>query len=149
MLEPLTALGLAGNVVQLIDFTASLLKESYILLESSATQLPENARIAELATAQAMVYKRLGALNLQTRPLDAAESAVQSAVERCDGKASDLLHILRGLEVPRRPDGTVSRRRQLAVVVKTRIKRPQVEALHNGLEVEQNSLMTALLTLLR
>lgn len=149
MLEPLTALGLAGNVVQLVDFAASLLKESYRIVGSAANRLPANAQLGELATAQRAISERIDAYDLQKRPLDAEETAVQDAVQRCTGKASDLIALLERLEVPYRSDGSLSRRKQITVVLKTRMKRAEIETLSGELEAAQNTLTAALLSLLR
>lgn len=149
MLDPITAVGLAGNVVQFIDFTASVLKESYKLAQSGSVEPASNEALSRLTQSQRDVCERINATTLAVLPSDLEECAVKSAVDACEDTSAQLIALLKRLAANRKADGSVSRMSQFGAVLKTKAKGSRLEGLQAQLERCQSNLTTSLLALMR
>lgn len=149
MLDPLTSLGLAANVVQLLDCAAQLTKESYNMIKSGASELPTNATIAKLAKSELEICEKIHASNFRAGPLNDDESDLLDWVDCYAKTATALIRTLGALEVKPGSDGSLSRRKQLSSVLKARLKQRDIDRLQKGHKRIQQGLAMALLSLMR
>lgn len=97
MLDPLTALGLVSNIVQLISFTAKIVTESQAYLKSDKEYLPCCEEIAELVERQQAAYSNIGAIETTVGPLNREEQAVKDIAKRCTTESRDIISALEDL----------------------------------------------------
>ena len=90
-MDPLTALGLVSNVIQLIDFTAKLLTETREFMNSKSDTLPRNDWIESLAEQNLELANDINAASRASQPQSKADLAVVKLVVRCSGQASGAL----------------------------------------------------------
>lgn len=146
MLDPLTSLGLASNVVQLVTTTADLLSAARRLVQSSGdTSYDELQRLAEEheAWTQRIVKDSAG-----SKP-DSDDAAVRKLAKASAVEAGKLVAILRGLTVKSRDNGTKSFRSALWSVTRAKWKREEIEAHQKNLERYQQQLTTILVNIVR
>ncbi|XTI93234.1 hypothetical protein V2W45_1430275 [Cenococcum geophilum] len=109
VLEPLSAISLAGNVVQFIDFCSKLLAESWELYRSSAGATASNLELEKTAESLGQLSDRInfslesrtGATDYQpsTDKATNAEEALRNTAISCRRVADDLLKTLHDLRV--------------------------------------------------
>ena len=107
MPDPLTALGLASNVAQLITFTADVVCETRNLLQSSSDNPPSFEELSKLAEDQHKACERI-AVNATRSEFSAqtdVEVTVQSCAKQSAAEAKKIVDILRGIAVKPRQDG--------------------------------------------
>lgn len=114
MLDPLTALGVAGNVLQIIDFGFQLVTDGNQIYHSSTGALEENKATDELAQDLQSLVVRLFESQTQWQkahgdnPLDPDEVHLRNICDRCTEIAVELRNQLQNL---RRLDGQQKYRR--------------------------------------
>ena len=121
MLDPITAIGLAGNIVQFVDFSWSLLCESKKLYDSGTGVSAENEdleiissdllRLSDALTAPSST----GAMPLETMKL----------VSQCKEVAHELLAVLDDI----REKGPRKRRKSFVAALQSRLKKEQISSL--------------------
>ena len=147
MPDPLTAFGLASNVIQLVGFCAKLLSESHKFIKSTSDALPANDEIAQLAEAERVLA--LGITKTNATQLSPQEALLQQRAARCLREAACLLNLLNGLKVAIRPDGTKSRVEVLSKTLESRLKKSEIQASEERLRRLQDQVAAALLYLIR
>ena len=153
MLDPLTALGLAGNVIQIIDFSIKLVTEGNKVYHSANGTLEENRAAEELANDLKQLTTGLSDSQrkwIEDHPagqLDPDEIRLLNICNRCRKAADELNVQLQKLKVQ---DGTRLRRlksyKQALISV---WQKDAVEDLGNRLETCQRELDTQILFGLR
>ena len=126
MLDPLTALSVAGTIVQFVDFSSKLLAKSREIYESASGASIDNNQLEAIA-------KDLEGLNARLRkPLPSQQSLDDSDIslvklgEQCAGVAAELIHALEELKVR----GTTHLRwKSFRKALKSVRKREEVEAI--------------------
>lgn len=88
MLDPLSAISLAGNIVSFIDFTSKILTESRRIYHSG-TANPENLELEGIA-------ERLYGFCVQFKPTQDKE--FKGLLEACEGVADELLQTIYALK---------------------------------------------------
>ena len=119
VLDPLTALGLASNVVQLVDYSLKLVSRGNALYKSKDGALLENREMEMIADDLARLTGRLhGSLAnaCKISVLTADEVELKTLSEACEAVAQELLHALDNLKVKRKPQRWKSFRKALASV---------------------------------
>lgn len=148
-MDPVTGLGLAAGVVQLVDFTYSLVRESYVLIRSSKTTVESAVNISELSKTNDKLCGRLtGVLDAST-PLDEDDALLREIVQVLSHRISALQARLKKITVTIRPDGTVSRRQKIKIVFTAQWNREELTVLVEDVEAAQAQLTTAFLSLIR
>lgn len=101
MIDPLTAIGLAGNVVQFVDFGARLISTGRELYQSEIGALINNLEIEAIALHLTGIVGHLAKTSSQTKgPREAAQSLTASGMslirlaELCEEIARDLIMTL-------------------------------------------------------
>lgn len=106
MLDPLTAVGLAGNVIQVISFSAELVSEGRKIYKDVDGVLLENREAEEVASDLKAITDSLSASledwlhNHQGQSLDPDDTKLRNVCERCSEVAYDLVVHLQKLKVP-------------------------------------------------
>jgi len=126
MLDPLTALSVAGTIVQFVDFSSKLLAKSREIYESASGASIDNNQLEAIA-------KDLEGLNARLRkPLPSQQSLGEYDIslvklgEQCAGVAAELIHALEELKVR----GTTHLRwKSFRKALKSVRKREEVEAI--------------------
>ena len=107
-MEPLSAISLAGTIVQLIDFGCGLLSKGRKIYNSADGALIENSQLEMVAINLMGINKRLNSQSSsQTKSSDPTSSDVdmERLIKVCDGIAKELLDALSSLKsrgAPRR-----------------------------------------------
>jgi hypothetical protein len=95
-MDPLTALGLAGNVVQFVDFTSKLISGAYEVYSSSTGTTAETADLSTVIEDLEVVTRRLTPTLNKPRTDD--EIALSNLVSKCQKLSGDLLKVLNKLK---------------------------------------------------
>jgi flagellar motility protein MotE (MotC chaperone) len=101
-LDPITALTVAGIVVQFVDFGTRVVTKGYKLYRSADGALHENIETKEIAKDLAELSTRLGSLDIGsgTRSnLSTEEKALEEMADGCKAVAKELEAALISLEV--------------------------------------------------
>jgi len=100
MLDPMTALGLAGNIVQFVDFSIKLLGDAHEIHRSAQGSLQENLDIEAVAETMRKLQMKLRIQNDENIPIDSkAEDSLERLCSSCDETAQELLEVLEVLKV--------------------------------------------------
>lgn len=146
-MEPLTALGLVSNVVQLADFTTRVIAETSAFMRSSSDALPSNDTIAKFATESLQLSDRLSAISSNQLTLE--ELTVKQLAKDCAQEAESLLRLLNSFKVPVKPNGRKSWTKAALQTFRTKRKRDVIKTARNKLAQAQGQESTALLQLIR
>jgi hypothetical protein len=148
VLDPLSAIGLCGNIVQFINFGSSLLSEGLALHRSVAGASPENidlevvARdLSSLSISLSIPYSVGGRVRVPSQD----ERKIQILAERCKELAEELLDIIQDLRV-RPPHRAWSSFRQ---ALKSVYKKEEVEQIQKRLQLFRDELTTRLVVVLK
>ena len=99
-MEPLSVLGVAGNVIQMVDISARLLSNIKQLASSATGEIEKNRQIRETTTKLLSLNSRLiGSLNqkqLNREPTD-LETELVDLSENCNIAARELTEVLDGV----------------------------------------------------
>lgn len=100
MLDPLTALGLAGNIVQFVDFTIRLLEDAQKIQKSAHGTLQENLDVETVAKTIRTLQKKLRLQGGHSMIDDGkAENSLEQLCSGCDETAEELLEVLGKLKI--------------------------------------------------
>ena len=97
MLDPLTALGLAGNIVQFVDFSSKIVSKARDIHNSANGSLPENIDTETVAQSLRVLYSNI-APQLDS-PSSAQEEILNKLCIGCDNIAQELLQALGKLTI--------------------------------------------------
>lgn len=95
-MDPLTALGLASNVVQFVDFSSKLLCGAYEVYSSASGAKAETADLGTVINDLQAVTRRLSPPSTQPRTDD--EIALSALVSNCRKLSDDILKVLKKLQ---------------------------------------------------
>jgi len=155
VLEPLSAISLAGNVVQFIDLCSKLLAEGWELYRSSAGATASNLELETTAESLGQLSDRIKfSLELRTGVTDDqpsthkttnAEDALRNTAISCRRVADDLLKTLRDLRVKGPNKKWQSFRQPLRGIQ----KKEQIEQMSKRLSKYREELSLHLVTILK
>lgn len=102
MLDPLTALALAGNIMQFVEFSGKIISGSSELFQSSSGVLKSNEALEAITKDLVAMTSKLGQLDLddQSHLLIEEDQALQDLCRSCTSVADELLLRLNKLKVP-------------------------------------------------
>ena len=152
MADPLTGLATVGAVsalLQVIDFSAKVIKETKKLVESSDDALRENIIVERLTLEHANLADRLIAYNTEGRELDANERAVDKLAQECKTEAAKLLNQLNQLKIDTGLTGAKRVWQTARMAQKALRQRKAIQQQQRYLGQLHNQLSTQLLHILR
>jgi hypothetical protein len=126
MLDPITALGVAGNLVQFIDFGLKATSKAREIHKSAAGTLQENIDIEAIAEDLAAVTKELELSSVTPT----SNSNLDDVCVRCKKTAADLLSALKALKV----EGERSKVKSVRQALKAILGKKGVEEMKTRLE---------------
>jgi hypothetical protein len=143
-MDPLTALGLAGNLVQIVDFTTRLVLQSHHVIKSGTESLPRDAAVKTLTEE----YASLSLDHVTGDSTDPREIRYQGLAQRCSAEAADLLKLLQNLNI-----NNTGKRFKFARTLKQGLRSQtatnKIESSQRALEELSGMMNNALLELLR
>ena len=126
MLDPITALGVAGNLVQFIDFGLKATSKEREIHKSAAGTLQENIDIEAIAEDLAAVTKELELSSVTPT----SNSNLDDVCVRCKKTEADLLSALKALKV----EGERSKVKSVRQALKAILGKKGVEEMKTRLE---------------
>ncbi|CZR67814.1 uncharacterized protein PAC_17713 [Phialocephala subalpina] len=100
MLDPITALSLAGNIVQFVDFSIRVLGDAHELHKSAEGSLQENLDVETVAGTIRILQMKLRIQDNHNISGDGkAENLLEGLCTSCDETAKELLEVLEKLKV--------------------------------------------------
>lgn len=103
VLDPLSAIGLAGNVAQFVEFTCKTFSEGRRLYYSGDGALDENSELSTITSALASLSDKLSQLECDFSPEDQqpseSEKALQNMAKECSVIAPEFNRILDDLRL--------------------------------------------------
>jgi hypothetical protein len=152
MLDPLTALSLAGTVVQFVDFSTKLVTKTYELHKSKSGCLRVNEELEEVSLSLKMLALKL------KRPLalgdeqDADAKALEKLCDACVTIADEMVERLDRVKVNAKSGSFRSMKEALLAAFKDGSqKNPagELDSLVRRLQMQENALKTRVLVDLR
>lgn len=139
-MDPLTALSLAANVLQFVDISARVLKESYEAVNSGIETLSSNVAAERLAADYA---------GLNHNHADPKRARYDDLAARCDAEADDLLKQLQKLKVSKDGGQMINFVKTIKQSVKSRAAAGSIQNSKEALHQLSGLMNNALLELLR
>lgn len=118
-MDPFTALGVACNIVQFVDYGATLTSSVLELYRSADGALSANLELETIITDLAQVTTNV-MKSTSSREVTSDEFALQKVALSCKRLAEDILAVLRGLKVQSRHQKWKSFRQAVKSVWKER-----------------------------
>ncbi|KAE9381924.1 hypothetical protein N431DRAFT_539452 [Stipitochalara longipes BDJ] len=149
MLDPMTALSLAGNIVQFVDFSTKLIVKGHELYTSCDGASVGNAELEVIAKDLQELNERLKPSQTEqagTTRLTDSDIALCKLSEQCSRVAGELISALEKLKV----QGTANRRwKSFRQALKWLMKKEEVEAIAQRLQTFRNELDLHILVSMR
>jgi hypothetical protein len=149
MLDPMTALSLVGNIIQVIDFSAKLVTKGHELNKSADGASVGNAELELIANDLQELHGRLKSSQVaqtSTIRLAGSDIALQKLSEQCSGVAEELIDTLENLKV----HGTAHRRwKSFRQALKGLLKTEEVDAIAKRLQNLREELSLHILVSMR
>lgn len=98
VLEPLTAIGLAGNIVQFVDFTGKIVAKSLKLYRSSPGEPGDNASLEQVTGELRSLTKGL-TIRFTPPGNSGPDAGILSVARACRTEAEKLLSVLEKLKI--------------------------------------------------
>ncbi|MCJ1437265.1 hypothetical protein MMC27_006651 [Xylographa pallens] len=147
MVDPFTALSLAGTVVQFVDYGSKLIKEGSELYHSAGGALPVNAELEKITVNLKEITKKLeSSARTDTGSTgDTKETgALRSLAESCSEAADELLNVLEDLKVK----GTNRQWQSLRQALRSSHKKDEIRKIEKKLDKLQQMLNTRLIAMM-
>ena len=130
MLDPLTALSLAGNIIQFVDFGTKVLAKGHELYKSTAGASIDHTELETIAKDLQEINDRLrqrkDSQETQSKTATDSEVALRKLSEQCSGVAEELIGALEKLKV----QGTSNRRwKSFRQALKGLMKKEELDAI--------------------
>lgn len=134
MLDPMTALSLAGNIIQFVDFSTKLVAKGHELYNSADGASVGNAELEAIAKDLQELHERLRSSQADpssTIQVPDSEIALRKLSDQCSGVAEELVDTLEKLKV----QGTANRRwKSFRQALKGLMKKEEVDAMAKRLQ---------------
>ena len=148
MLDPITAIDVASNVLQLLGAGTKLVAEVNAFVRSSGNALPSNAIILELLQESEDFAGQISTIGQATQELSKCESDVRGAADRFNVQAARFRLELESLIVKRSSSGFNTAMRALGKIAVTYTRQNKIRARLNNLQRLQDELANKLLLLI-
>ena len=146
MLDPLTALSLASNVVQFLDFSAKLVGKGNELYKSADGSSIGNAELESIAKDLQELHERLQQAPPSSATVTESNLALRKLSKQCSSVAGELLDALEKLKV----HGSSNRRwKSFRQALKGLMKKDEVDAIAQRLQHFRNELNIHILVSMR
>ena len=147
VLDPLTALSLASNAVQFVDFGSRLVLNARAIYNSASGATAKQEEVRVLAEQFQLQCVQLVALQPLSEATGEAteDEALRILAKRCQHVAKDILVVLEDLRV----DGPSRRIQSVRQAFRGSIKAPKIDELVRRMESLRGALHSALLKFLR
>ncbi|EXJ81430.1 hypothetical protein A1O3_07722 [Capronia epimyces CBS 606.96] len=109
-MDPLSAIGLASNILSFIDFSCGVVKHTYEVYNSATGATSANAHIKTVIDDLAKATEALGP---EVEATTKHSKALHELAQKCSGLSEDLLRILKKLQVTRKNSKWQSLRKTL------------------------------------
>ncbi|KAF8847365.1 hypothetical protein BDZ45DRAFT_637097, partial [Acephala macrosclerotiorum] len=145
-MDPLTALGLASNVIQLISFTSDLVSKSRKIYKSADRGLVENLELETIARSLRDLRNDLSLPSAdENTPLSKTDHQILEICESCAEVSRELFDVIQGLKV----QGDHKRWSSFREALNSVWKEEAIEKLAKRLERYRSQLDTTLLMSIR
>ena len=145
-MDPLTSLGLVGNLIQIISFASNIGIETSKLLKSSNQSLPENQWLQTQAQRSEVLTAALCPPGSDGRNASIEEATMLTLAKSCQDEASKLIALLNTLELTVRPGGSKSKLLAVKQVVRSKMWAGDIEASRKRLEAVERQLTYAVVS---
>ncbi|KAH8592623.1 hypothetical protein B0O99DRAFT_629379 [Bisporella sp. PMI_857] len=145
MADPLTALGLASNIVQIITFTSDLISKGREIYKSADGTLVENLELETITTSLQGLSKELVLPIYERRKLTKTENQLQELCDGCKAVSGQLLDVIRGVKAK----GPHMRWNSFRQALNSVYKEDEIQALETRLDRYRRQIDTTLLISLR
>ena len=100
MLDPVTAIGLASSMIQIVDFGCRLVSQTQEVYHSASGATKDNVTRAEITKDISSLLKDLTRKDQNFPRLNPDDIALGKLVDSCEHEANELMHLLEQLDVP-------------------------------------------------
>ncbi|KAJ4298133.1 hypothetical protein N0V90_006032 [Kalmusia sp. IMI 367209] len=151
-MDPLTAVSLAGTIIQFVDFSAKLFSEGKELYRSADGALEENVKIENVTSEFQSICRNLQDKNAPTTTpgtrsiADAHTNALHNLASNCIVESDKLTKLFRGLQVPK--DTTHRTWHAIRQSIRAALKKEEIARLRSTLDMFQQQVNTRLLAIL-
>lgn len=148
MLDPLTALGVVSNAVQLVEFSSRIVSRSHKIFKSPDGALTENIELEAITSGLRKVNNLLRESlksNELHRPLSDEERELKATCEGCETVGIELISALQKLKI----EGKHGKWKSFRQGLKSVWSKDEIEDLTNRLEAFRKQLDTHILVSLR
>lgn len=121
-MDPLTAIGLASNIIAFVDFASELVSSAHEIYKSGALQ--ENVDISSLVTVLSLHVNKLKQATSKSVPTQ-TERQLQSLASKCADFAEDISKDLKKLQV--NPNGTSKTLNSVGAALRTAWKQKGIK----------------------
>jgi hypothetical protein len=148
MLDPLIALSVASNVLQLIDFSASLVSKSYRIYKSADGALPENQTkevvVEQLVLLNVRVESHMKQASLSAT-LDGDDERLRYICHKSNTISADLIADLKKLKV----SGSLTKWKSVRQALKSVRKKHEIDGMVEQLDQLREQMNMQVLVSLR
>lgn len=134
-MDPLTALGLAANIFQFIDFSSQLLSGTLEIYQSATGASSEIIEIEHISEHLSSFNEELSSQPTASR--SSRDVAVEKFAGRCKDISDELLKVIAELKVV---DGPNRKWRSFRKALKTLWKKEKIQSLQNRLDMMRQQL---------
>ena len=99
MLDPVSAIGLASSIIQIVEFGCKLVSQTQEIYYSASGATKNNVTSVEITTDIRSLLKDLTRKDQDFQRLDPDDIALGKLVDSCEHEANALMHLLKQLEV--------------------------------------------------
>ena len=148
VLDPFSALSLAGNIVQFVDFSCKLISESQEVYRSAAGASVENVEVEIIAENLSQLSDKLtnSSTPISRDGLHKDEAALAGLAASCKEVANELLFTIQRLRVK---DGPRRKWRSFHQALKTVWKESKIVELQNRLNSLRNEMTIQTISIVR
>ena len=144
VLDPFTALGLAGNVVQFVDFGSKLVSEARDIYRSTSGNSTRNAQLLNSAGSFRRLSDHLAESTKAPFPSQDQDDLTQFA-ESCRKTVDELIRILEGLTV----NSPNRKWRSIQQASRAALKRGKIDELATRMDRLRSEMCVRLMTMFR
>jgi len=147
MLDPFSALGLAGNIVQFVDFSAKLVSGGVELYRSADGALPKNAELKATVTDLSSITRKLQTHDQGSpqHPYSKDETALVNLSAQCKILGDKLVEVLEDLTV----SGSHKKWKSVRQALRSVWKETEIQDMQKRLDSFRSQITLRLIAILR
>lgn len=144
VLDPFTAIGLAGNIVQFVDYSSKLISSTYEIYKSSTGSAANHVHLDEIATRLLELTQPLQEPHSTQLSSHELSPALQKLMRECCQDAQELLDLVKALGAKKGSKWSSFRQ-----AIKSAWKKEQIDRLEERLKDHRNEIAFHLVAMLR